>query len=66
MPFWPLLFPDEINPAQVIKESCVLPMKEPLFVTGPSGANLFKGTPNTPVLATRLCFADDAKAEHWS
>ena len=62
VPFWPVLFPDGINPAQFIKESRMLPMKEPLFMTGPLGANLFKGTPNTPVLAMRLCFADEVNA----
>ena len=63
VPFWPLLFPDEINLAQFIRESYVLYRKESLFMTGPSGANLFKGTTNMPLLAMRFGIADESKVE---
>lgn len=55
-PFWPLLFPDGITPANFVVGRIVLPSSETLFLPGFSGANLFKGVPNTPVLALRLEF----------
>ncbi|XP_065915901.1 uncharacterized protein [Dysidea avara] len=53
-PFWPLIFPNGTNPAQFVKEVRELPKVEGLFVEGRSGCNLFKGVPNTPVIALRL------------
>ena len=53
-PFWPLIFPDGITPAGFVKEIRELPKLEGLFIKGRSGCNLFKGVPNTPVLALRL------------
>jgi len=53
-PFGPLIFPDGTNPAQFVKEVRELPRVEGLFVEGRSGCNLFKGIPNTPVIALRL------------
>jgi len=46
-----LVFPDGDHRAQF-----VLGIREPLLIPGRSGFNLFKGTPNTPVLALRLNF----------
>ena len=45
------MFPEGINPAQLIKEASVLLSKELLLMKGPFGANLFKGVSNMPVLA---------------
>jgi len=53
-PFWPLIFPDGTKPAHFVKEVRELPRVEGLFVEGRSGCNLFKGIPNTPVIALRL------------
>ena len=55
-PFWLLLFPDSLHPAKFIKGIRLLPQLETLFLAGRSGGNLFKGTPNTPVLALRIIF----------
>ena len=55
-PFWPLLFPDGLTPADFVVGVIVLPNSDTLFLPGQSGANLFKGLPNTPVLALRLVF----------
>ena len=52
--FWPLILPDGVSPAQFVQEVRELPRVEGLFVEGCSGCNLFKGIPNTPVLALRL------------
>ena len=56
-PFWPLLYPDGVQPAGFVKDVCELPRKQSLFVAGPSGSVLFKGVPNTPVLALLLHFS---------
>ena len=53
-PFWPLIFPDGVNPAGFVKEIRELSRMEDLFISGCSGCNLFKGVPNTPVMALRL------------
>ena len=55
-PFWPLLFPDDANPAGFVREIVQLPRSEILFIPGRLGANLFKETPNTGVLALRIAF----------
>jgi len=55
-PFWPLLFPDGVNPIESVVGIAELPSSEGLFLPGESGHNLFKDTPNTPVLALRLDF----------
>ena len=55
-PFWPLLFADGINPIKSVVGIAELPNSEALFLSGPTGQNLFKGLPNTPVLAVRLDF----------
>ena len=54
-PFWFLIFPDGINPAEFVKGIKELPRVEGLFLDGCSRCNLFKGVPNTPVLA--LCLS---------
>ena len=53
-PFWPLLFPNGVEPADFITEWLELPLSEALILPGPSGSNLFVGFPNTPVLAVRF------------
>ena len=60
-PFWPLLFPDGINAINSVVGIAELPRSEALFLPGPTGQNLFKGIPNTPVLAVRLDFTSAAQ-----
>ena len=52
--FWPILFPNTSKPAPFIKE---IQTFEPLLHPGKAGANLFKGVPNTNMLAIRLDFS---------
>ena len=52
-PFWPLLFPDGISPEVFVREWLELPRTETLILPGQLGASLFKGLPNTPMLALR-------------
>jgi len=53
-PFWPLLFPNGIDPAAFILEWPKLPLSDTLVLPGYSGANLFVEYPYTPVLAVRF------------
>ena len=53
-PFWPLLFPNGVEPAQFVKQFIELPRCETTFLPGRSGCNLFEGVPNTIVLALRI------------
>ena len=53
-PFWPMLFPDGCTRAPFITEERTLHQSPHLVVTGLSGGSLFKGTPNTDLLAVRL------------
>ena len=53
-PFWPLLFTNGIDPAGFIVAWTELPPIDELILPGLSGSNLFKGSPNTPVLGIRL------------
>lgn len=53
---WPLLFLDGNQVATFVKEVVELPRQEDLFIPGQSGLNIFKGVPNTTVLALRLSF----------
>lgn len=53
-PFWPLLFPNGTDPADFVTCWLELPGSAELILPGPSGANLFNGIPNTPVLAIWL------------
>ena len=55
-PFWPLPFPDGASPAVFVKEWLELPRTDNLILPGKLGANLFKGLPNTSVLALRIEF----------
>ena len=57
-PFWPILYPDGCNPAEFIKKVRELPQREGLILPTRSGAVLFKGVPNTKVLALFINFAD--------
>jgi len=59
-PFWPLLFPDGVNPIESIVGIAEFPSSEDLFLPGESGHNLFQDIPNTPVLALRLDFTKKA------
>ena len=59
-PFWPLLFPDGFTPADFVGGVIELPNSDTLILSGHFGANLFKGLPNTPVLALRLLFDDSS------
>ena len=52
-PFWPLLFPDGCTRALFIIEEKILDWSPYLVVPGRSGCSLFKGTPNTDLLALR-------------
>ena len=53
-PFWPILFPNGYDPVQFIMDWVELPMMGELILPGLSGANLFNGPPNTPVLAIQI------------
>jgi len=53
-PFWLLLFPNGSEHAEFVTDWVELPSWEELTLPGLSGANLFKGPPNTPLLAVRL------------
>ena len=55
-PFWPLLFPDGRQAASFVKQIMKLPNQDDLFLPSQSGLNIFKGLPNTPVLALRISF----------
>ena len=56
-PFWPLICPDGDLFAPFVASVYELPLSQRLFQCGRSGGVLFGGdTPNTPVLALRLCF----------
>ena len=56
-PYWPLLFPDGIHPAEFVKELLVLPVWQSLILPGVSGSSLFNGNPNVEMLALRLDFS---------
>jgi len=56
-PFRPVLFPDGKTPAKFIQKILELPQKEGLIVPQRCGAVLFKGVPNTKVLALYINFA---------
>ena len=53
-PFWPLLFPNGSDPAEFVLAWLELPTTAELVLPGLSGTNLFKGIPNTAVLAVRI------------
>jgi len=55
-PFWPLLFPNGSNPAGFVVGWVELPIGTELILPGLTGANLFIGIPNTPVLAVNINF----------
>ena len=64
-PFWPLLYPDGKVPAPFITDVVILPKHEVLLHPGKSGACLFKGVPNTNMIAVRFDFNESAsEAEH--
>ena len=53
-PFWPLLFPNGSDPTEFVLARLELPTTAELILPGLSGANLFKGIPNTAVLAVSI------------
>ena len=53
-PFWPFLFPEGETAAPFVKAPLVLPGTTNLVCQGRSGSSLFKGKPNTNLLALRL------------
>ena len=55
-PFWPILFPEEGKFAAFVMLVRVLTTAEFSIYPGRLGASLFKGTPNTNMLAMRLQF----------
>jgi len=55
-PFWPLIFPNGRDPAEFVVEYLTLPNSPDLILPGCIGTSLFKGMPNTPMLALRLEF----------
>ena len=54
VPFWPMLFPDGLHPYPFVAAVLVLPGTPDLVCSSRSGNNLFKGVPNTNLLALRL------------
>ena len=57
-PFWPILYPAGKVPAPFITDVVVLSKHEVLLHPGRSGACLFKGPPNTNMVAVRLDFRE--------
>ena len=53
-PLWPILFPNGTEPADFILECLELPCGDGLILPGSSGASLFHGLSNTPVLAIQF------------
>ena len=49
-----MLFPDGSHPAPFIRKVVVIDKSECLLIPGRSGDNLFKGPPNTDLLAIRV------------
>ena len=55
--FWPMLFPDGVNPDTCVVELVELVVWDKLVLPGRRGANLFRGISNTGVMAAKLlCF----------
>ena len=52
--FWPMLHLDGIHTVGFVRWVYELPCVDLSFKACPSGSNLFKGVPNTPVLALLL------------
>ena len=55
-PFWPMLFPNGIDPANFVSDYVVIHKSEVVVHPGRLGSSLFKGAPNTNFLALRLNF----------
>ena len=55
-PFWPILFPEKVKFAPFVVLVRVLTAAEFSIYPGRLGSSLFKGTPNTNMLAIRLQF----------
>ena len=64
-PFWPLIFPNGVDPTDFVVGYLVLPNSENLILPGQSGTSLFKGLPNTPMLALRLEFQLKKKKNYY-
>ena len=55
-PFWPLLYPNGKDPGPFITDTVVLHKQDIMLHPGRSGACLFRGPPNTNMIAVRLDF----------
>ena len=55
-PFWPILFPEKVKFAPFVVLIRVLTAAEFSMYPGRLGSSLFKGTPNTNMLAIHLQF----------
>ena len=53
-PFWPMLFPNDVDPADFISDYVVICKSELVVHPRRLGSSLFKSTPNTDFLALRL------------
>jgi len=51
-----LLFPNGVDPVDFVMGLLTPPISQELILPGFTGANLFTGTPNTPVLAVKVDF----------
>lgn len=56
-PFWPMLFPKQDEPAGFIIDTLILTRSDQLILPGKLGYSLFKGTPNTDMLALLINFS---------
>ena len=63
-PFWPLLFPDGSDPADFVVGWVDLPIGTELILPGLTGANLFIGFPNAPVLAVNITLTQGPKVSY--
>jgi len=54
--FWPLIFANGRDPAEFVAECLTLPNSLDLILPGCVDTSLFKGPPNTPILALGLEF----------
>ena len=55
-PYWPMLFPSKDKRLQSIVSTLAIDKSEVVICPGRSGVGLFKGTPNTDLIAIRLDF----------
>ena len=63
-PYWPLLFPDGVHPAEFIKEVVVLPAWESLILPETSGSSYSGECPTQSCGPCGLIFVVPAEAEY--